>query len=179
MLNTNSYVSLGRYLCLTVVVPANNNSRRKKLPEMNHCRSAPLRRSQQSTTLTRHGKRSVMITQEMCPIRAEISTHKQLGKCIYLLFEWLAVIGFRQNYFYILPNFGDFGAKMSFFHLRNECLFFWVHGVWIVARDKQIAWTAKRFSGDLFVPRYDLYPMNPEKKTLIPYIYNVSNKNSF
>ena len=30
-------------------------------------------------------KRSVMITQEMCPIRAEISTHKNLGKCIYLL----------------------------------------------------------------------------------------------
>ena len=57
-----------------------------------------------------------MITQEMCPIRAEISTHKHLGKCIYLLFVWLAVIGFRQNYFYILPNFGDFGAKMSFFH---------------------------------------------------------------
>ena len=45
-----------------------------------------------------------------------------------------------------------------------ECLFFWVHGVWIVARDKQIAWTAKRFSCDLFVPRYDSYPMNPEKR---------------
>ena len=60
--------------------------------------------------------------------------------------------------------------------LRNECLFFWVHGEWIVARDKQIAWTAKRFSGDLFVPRYDSFPMNTEKKTLIPYIYNASNK---
>ena len=57
-----------------------------------------------------------MIRQEMCPIRAEILTQKNLGKCIYLLFVWLAVIGFRQNYFYILPNFGDFGAKMSFFH---------------------------------------------------------------
>ena len=57
-----------------------------------------------------------MITPEMCPIRAEILTHKNLGKCIYLLFVWLAVIGFRQNYFYILPNFGYFGAKMSFFH---------------------------------------------------------------
>ena len=32
-------------------------------------------------------------------IRAEISAHKHLGKCIYLLFVWLAVIGFRQNYF--------------------------------------------------------------------------------
>ena len=42
--------------------------------------------------------------------------------------------------------------------------FFWVHGEWIVARDKQIAWTAKRFSDDLFVPRYNSFPMNPEKK---------------
>ena len=59
-----------------------------------------------------------MITKEMCPSRAEISTYKNLGKCtcIYLLFVWLALIGFRQNYFYILPNFGDFGTKMSFFH---------------------------------------------------------------
>ena len=37
-------------------------------------------------------------------------------KMYFLLFVWLAVIGFRQNYFYILPNFGDFGAKMAFFH---------------------------------------------------------------
>ena len=47
--------------------------------------------------------------------------------------------------------------------LRNECLFFWVLGVWIVARDKQIAWTAKRFSCDLFVPRYDSYPWTQKK----------------
>ena len=57
--------------------------------------------------------------------------------------------------------------------IKEWVTFFWVHGVWIVARYKQIAWTAKRFSGDLFVPRYDSFPMNPEKKTLIPYIYNV------
>ena len=60
MLNTHGYVSLGPYLCITVVVPGNNDFRRKKLPEivatMNHCRSAPLRRSQQPTTLTRHRK---------------------------------------------------------------------------------------------------------------------------
>ena len=47
MLNTHEYVSLSPYLCITVVVPANNDFRRKKLPEivatMNHCRSAPLR----------------------------------------------------------------------------------------------------------------------------------------
>ena len=41
---------------------------------------------------------------------------------------------------------------------------FFFHGEWIVARDKQIAWTAKRFSGDLFIPRYDSFPMNQDKK---------------
>ena len=61
-------------------------------------------------------KRSVPITREMCPIRAEISTRKHLGKCTDLLFVCLAIISFRQNYFYILPNFGDCGAKLSFFH---------------------------------------------------------------
>ena len=34
-------------------------------------------------------------------------------------------------------------------------------------------------SVDLFVPRYDSFPMNPEKKTLIPYIYNASNQGPF
>ena len=62
-------------------------------------------------------------------------------------------------------------------HLRNECLLFWVHGEWIVARDKQIA--CLEFTSDLFVPRYDSFPMNPEKKTLIPYIYNASNTEPF
>ena len=64
-------------------------------------------------------ERSVMITQEMCPIRAEISTHKHLGKC-FICYLYFAVIGCRQNYFYILPNFGDFGAKISFFSLYNQ-----------------------------------------------------------
>ena len=36
--------------------------------------------------------------------------------------------------------------------------------------------TNKSHSDDLFVPLYDSFPMNPENKTLIPYIYNVSNK---
>ena len=40
----------------------------------------------------------------------------QTFRKMYLLFVWLAAIGFRKNYFYILPNFGDFGAKMSFFN---------------------------------------------------------------
>ena len=41
---------------------------------------------------------------------------QKFGKMYFLSFVWLAVIGFRQNYFYLLPNFGDFGAKLSFFH---------------------------------------------------------------
>ena len=38
------------------------------------------------------------------------------GKIVYFLFVWLVGIGFRQNFFRVLPNFGDLGAKMSFFH---------------------------------------------------------------
>ena len=51
----------------------------------------------------------------ICPIRAEISTHEHWENVFILLFVWLVVMGFRQNYFHISPNFGDFGAKMSFF----------------------------------------------------------------
>ena len=49
-------------------------------------------------------------------------------------------------------------------NIRNECLFFWVHRVWIVARNKQITREPLRGSRGLFVPRYDSYPMNPEKR---------------
>ena len=38
------------------------------------------------------------------------------GNIVYFLFVWLVGIGFRQNFFRVLPNFGDFGAKISFFH---------------------------------------------------------------
>ena len=38
------------------------------------------------------------------------------GKIVYFLFVWLVGIGFRQNFFRELPNFGDFGAKCHFFH---------------------------------------------------------------
>ena len=37
-----------------------------------------------------------------------------------------------------------------------------------LARNKQIGREPLRGSRDLFVPRYDSFPMNPEKKTLIP-----------
>ena len=72
---------------------------------------------------------------------------------------------------------GSYCLKWSF-HLRNECLFSRFmgnesqcgtnksreHGKWIAVRNKQIAWTAKRFSCDLFVPHCDSFPMNREKK---------------
>ena len=61
-------------------------------------------------------ERSVMIRREICPIRAEISTHQTWGKIVYFLFVWLVGISFRQNFFRVLPNFGDFGTKMSFYH---------------------------------------------------------------
>ena len=49
-------------------------------------------------------------------------------------------------------------------NIRNECLFFWVHGVWIVALNKQITREPLCDSHDLFVPCNDSYPMNPEKR---------------
>ena len=52
----------------------------------------------------------------------------------------------------------------SIVNIRNECLFVWVHGEWIVARNKQIVREPLRGSHDLFVPRYDSFPMNPEKR---------------
>ena len=46
----------------------------------------------------------------MCPIRAR-STHKLWEYVFILLFVRLVVIDFRQNYFNILPKFGDLRAK--------------------------------------------------------------------
>ena len=57
--------------------------------------------------------------------------------------------------------------------------FFWVHGVWIIARNKQITREPLRGSRDLFVPRYDSYPMNPEKKDTHSLIGKVFNKHSW
>ena len=51
----------------------------------------------------------------MCPIRAEISTHKHREKLFISYLYELADIGFRQIYFWTLPNFGDLRAKMLFF----------------------------------------------------------------
>ena len=51
--------------------------------------------------------------------------------------------------------------------------FFWVHGEWIVARNKQIGREPLRGSRDLFVPRFDSFPMNPEKKDTHSLIKNM------
>ena len=50
-------------------------------------------------------------------------------------------------------------------------VFFWVYGEWIGVRNKQIEVYAF-----VVVQRYDSFPMNLEKTTLIPYIYDASNK---
>ena len=52
----------------------------------------------------------------------------------------------------------------SIVNIRNECLFFWVHGEWNVARNKQIDPEPLCGSRDLFVPRYDSLPYEPIKK---------------
>ena len=52
----------------------------------------------------------------------------------------------------------------SIVNIRNECLFVWVHGEWIVARNKQIVREPLRGSRDLFVPRYGFIPHEPRKK---------------
>ena len=61
--------------------------------------------------------------------------------------------------------------------LRNEC--FWVHGEWVWARDKQ--WhEPEAVLGQQFVcSGLQFIPYEPRKKTLIPYIYNASNKDPF
>ena len=41
------------------------------------------------------------------------------------------------------------------------------HGEWILAWNKQISREALRGSHDLFVQRFDSFPMNQEKKTII------------
>ena len=63
-----------------------------------------------------------------------------------------------------------------YFCVKEWVFFSGFMGEWIGMWDKQTAWTAKRFLDDLFVPRPDSFPVNPEKKTFIPLIYNASNK---
>ena len=51
---------------------------------------------------------------DMWPIRAEISIHKHWKNAFILIFVWLAVICFRQNYFRKSLHFGDCWAKYHF-----------------------------------------------------------------
>ena len=85
---------------------------------------------------------------------------------------------FKIHYFYMLSSINDklpeFLAPCGLF--KEWVSFFSVHEKWIAVRNKQIEWIAKRFSCDLFVPHCYSFPMNREKKTLIPYIYNAYNK---
>ena len=67
-------------------------------------------------------------------------------------------------------------ANHPLLYLRYECLFFSVHGKWIAVQNKQIAWTAKRA---ICLFRTAIHFPWTEKKTLIPYIYNASNKDPF
>ena len=63
---------------------------------------------------------------------------------------------------------------MLYFSLIKERVSFRFDGESIGVRDKQIV-----CSGDLFAPHSHSFPLNPEKKTLIPYISDVSIKDPF
>ena len=56
----------------------------------------------------------------ICPIRTEISTHEHWDNVFILLFIWLAVIGFRQNYYIYCLILEILGAKCRFFSLYNQ-----------------------------------------------------------
>ena len=62
-------------------------------------------------------------------------------------------------------------------HIRKK--YRWRQVLWADALIQMPRKTGERNPGDLFVPRSISFPMNPEKKTLIPYIYNVSIKDPF
>ena len=71
--------------------------------------------------------------------------------------------------------------SVNFVHVNNytEDSIHLFKELWFMGNDKEIARTTKRFFGDLFVPRSDTIPMNPEKKTPIPHFYNASNTDPF
>ena len=66
-------------------------------------------------------KASVRKRRGIGPIRAEISPYKIRKKVVYSWIFRFNGIGIWQNYFCILSNFGDFGAKTSLFrYLINQ-----------------------------------------------------------
>ena len=54
------------------------------------------------------------------PYKGRNFNPRTLEKNFDLLFVWLIVIGFRQNYFRISPNFGDFRGENVIFSLNNQ-----------------------------------------------------------
>ena len=57
----------------------------------------------------------------------------------------------------------------SIVNIRNECLFFWVHGKWILAWNKQIGWACnKQIAASRFTPFVcpvlQFIPQEPRKK---------------
>ena len=97
---------------------------------------------------------------------------RQLGRITHAVINTSNEVKCRLLWEFLIYNFSRRILERVFVgsivNIRNECLFVWVHGEWIVARNKQIVREPLRGSRDLFVPRYDSFPMNPEKKTLIP-----------
>ena len=62
----------------------------------------------------------------------------------------------------------------------SPVVFFWVHGGMNRSAGTYKSREPQSGSRVICLFRAAIYsPMNPEKKTLIPYIYNVSNKDSF
>ena len=49
------------------------------------------------------------------PYKSKKFNSRTLGKCFYLVICLISRHGFQTKFFHISPNFGDFGAKMSFF----------------------------------------------------------------
>ena len=58
-------------------------------------------------------------------------------------------------------TYNDYAHVLSF---KEWVSFFLGSWEWIGAQDKQFAWTAKQFSGYLFVPCSDSFPIHPEKR---------------
>ena len=55
------------------------------------------------------------------PYKGRNFNPRTLETCFILLFVWLVVIGFKQNYFHISPNFGDFaGGENVIFSLHYQ-----------------------------------------------------------
>ena len=84
---------------------------------------------------------------------------RQLGRITHAVINTSNEVKCRLLWEFLIYNFSRRILERVFVgsivNIRNECLFVWVHGEWIVARNKQIVREPLRSSRDLFVPRYD------------------------